>query len=681
MRFLPFLILTALLAGPATAQRAKAPRKTEPKAVTPAEDLPATDPKLPPVERLPPTVDAAAPAGYFRFPIKPGKENFLAGSMGEIRPNHFHGGIDIKTEGRIGVPVIASADGFVARVKASAYGYGNVIYLQHPNGLVTVYGHLERFAPKLAEAVKREQYKREQFEYEMTWDKPVIAFKQGDVIAFSGNTGGSGGPHLHFEVRDKMERVLNPLAFGGFQEIVDDVPPTFAAMAVRPLGIGARVAGEFRRQEYRVKRLDATHFVVTDTIRAAGWIGLELAMFDRFTKADNHNGVQQVAATVNGQPLLRYAIDGVPFSQQRMVSCHINYSTFKATGSNFQKCYVDDGNALAFYQPGPAGDRGRLRVQPGRTYDVAIRAADSYGNTTELRVVVRGEAVGFFAKGGKLPVKRAVGMTSYVDENVLVVRAPTDSDQTPSPLQLFVPATGKTGSTRYDLRASYVVQGAATYLYDLRGGLPDSVLAPGRGGRLRFNFQAMLPSTGDHSFSTPNLTLVTAAGTLFDTLYVQTSYADEVWTVNSPMTALFRPLKVTLRPAAIPADISHMAGYSLVGKRASFEGGIWSADKSELTIATKNLGRYILLPDTVAPKAKLVKKTPNELRFTISDNLSGIAGWRCEVGGQWLLLHYEYKTATLYSEKLDPAQRLSGPIKFTVKDAMGNETLVEGSLP
>jgi Peptidase family M23 len=589
--------------------------------------------------------------------------------------------IDIKTEGRIGVPVVAAADGFVARVKASAYGYGNVVYLQHANGLMTVYGHLERFAPKLADVMKREQYKREQFECEMMWDKPGISFKQGEVIAYSGNTGGSGGPHLHFEVRDKMERVLNPLAFGGFQEIADDVPPTFAAMAVRPLGLGARVEGEFKRREYRVKRFDATHFAVTDTIRASGWIGLELAMFDRFTKADNHNGVQQVAATVNGQSLLRYIIDGVPFSQQRMVSCHINYSTFKATGSNFQKCYVDDGNALSFYQPGPAGDRGRLRVQPGRTYNVVIRAADSYGNTTELRVTLRGESVSFFAKGGKLPAKRATGLTSYVDENVLVVRAPTDSDQTPAPLQLFVPAPApKTGSIRYDLRASYVVQGTATYLYDLRGGLPDSVLATGRGGRLRFNFQGVLPSTGDHSFSTPNLTLVTDPGTLFDTLYVQPNYADEVWSVNSPMTPLFRPLKVTLRPATIPADLAHTAAYSLVGKRASFEGGIWSADKTEIAIATKNLGRYALLADTIAPKAKLVKKTPNELRFTISDNLSGIAGWRCEVDGKWLLLHYEYKTATLYSEKLDPAQRLNGPIKLTVKDAMGNEAVVEGQL-
>ncbi|MBC7449522.1 MAG: M23 family metallopeptidase, partial [Hymenobacteraceae bacterium] len=435
IRFL-LLLLSLLLAGPAFAQRAKSgkppkkiktakapPRAKAPKAVKPAQPPADTvaGPALPPVERLPAAVDAAAPAGYFAFPIKPGERNFLAGSMGEIRPNHFHGGIDIKTEGRTGLPVLAAADGFVARVKSSAYGYGNVVYLQHPNGLVTVYGHLERFAPKLAAVMKREQYRREAFECEITSDKPVVSFQQGEVLGYSGNTGGSGGPHLHFEVRDKMERVLNPLAFGGFPEIADDVPPVVAALAVRPLGIAARVGREFRRTEFRVKKLDATHYIVPDTIRAAGWVGLELAMFDRFTKADNHNGVQQLAATVNGQPLLRYVIDEVPFAQQRLVSCHINYEVFKRTGNNFQKCYVDDGNALIFYTAGPTGDRGRLRVLPGRTYAVAIRVADSYGNTTEVRATLRGEAVGYWALPSRTqPPKRRLSATP--DENVLVVR-------------------------------------------------------------------------------------------------------------------------------------------------------------------------------------------------------------------------------------------------------------------
>ena len=664
-----------------TAKAKPAPAAGVPPAARPADTVRA--PNLPPVARLPAVVDAAAPAGYFAFPIKPGKENFLAGSMGEIRPSHFHGGLDIKTEGRIGLPVYAAADGFVTRAKASAYGYGNVVYLQHPNGLVTVYGHLDRFASKLATVIKREQYRREQFECEISTDKPGVSFLKGEILGYAGNTGGSGGPHLHFEVRDKMERVLNPLAFGGFKEIIDDVPPIISGLAVRPLGIEARVQRLFQRAEFRVKRLDATHYVVTDTIRAHGLVGLELAMFDRFNKADNHNGVQQLAVAVNGQPLLGYVIDEVPFSQQRMVSCHINHAVFKQAGYVYQKCYVDDGNTLAFYQVGAAGDRGRLRVEAGRTYEVVFRAADSYGNTTELRAVLRGEAPAFFSRraAAKPPKAGAPALTHEVAENVLVVSAPvaTAAEASPPPLALYV------GRTRYDLRASYVLGTAGHYLYDLRGGLPDSIsLADGR-ATLRQPFAGVVPSVSDYAFSTPHLTLVTPPNALFDTLYVQTAYDSAgIWRLNSPQTPLFKPVRVTLRlqkPLAdTPVARARTAVYSLVGKRASFEGGTWAPDGTEITFTTKNLGRYTLLADTVAPRARLVKRTPKELRFTIADNLSGIASWRCEVGGKWLLLHYEYKTATLFSELLDPAVPLKGPIRLSVKDTMGNETVVESTL-
>ncbi|MBC7446444.1 MAG: M23 family peptidase, partial [Hymenobacteraceae bacterium] len=245
----------------------------------------------------------------------------------------------------------------------------------------------------------------------------------------------------------------------------------------------------------------------------------------------------------------------------------------------------------------------------------------------------------------------------------------------PRPLGLFV------GRTRYDLRASYATRGEAVYLYDLRGGLPDSILTADSRDRLRTLFQAVVPSVGERAISLPALTLVTEPTTLFDTLYVKAAFDSAgVWSLNSPLTPLFKPLRLALRPVVLPTDRLHTAAYGLVGKRASYEGGAWSADGAELTFATKNLGRYALLPDTVAPKARLVKKNAREVRFTISDNLSGIAGWRCEVGGQWLLLHYEYKTATLYSERLDPAVPLRGAIRLTVKDAMGNETIVEGEI-
>src|SRR5690606_4142631 len=147
------------------------------------------------------------------FPVKPGQQNFLSGTMGEIRPNHFHGGIDIKTGAEIGWPIYAAADGYVSRYKASTYGYGNVIYLTHPNGLVTVYAHLDRFAEPIAGYMLRKQYENQSYELELKPEKDIFKFKKGDIIGYGGNTGGSGGPHLHFEIRDSNHTQYNPLRF------------------------------------------------------------------------------------------------------------------------------------------------------------------------------------------------------------------------------------------------------------------------------------------------------------------------------------------------------------------------------------------------------------------------------------------------------------------------------------
>ncbi|MDX5346044.1 MAG: M23 family metallopeptidase, partial [Hymenobacteraceae bacterium] len=190
------------------------------------------------------------PAGYFKFPIKPGQQNYLSGTMGEIRSNHFHGGIDVKTDQKIGLPVYAAADGYVSRIKMSSYGYGNIIYLTHPNGKITTYAHLSEYAPALADYVLKKQYEQETFDIELFPEKNKFAFKKGDVIAYSGNTGGSGGPHLHFEIRDTEDNLYNPLQYR-FSEIKDSTPPTVSAFALKTMSIDARVNGKFGWIEFR----------------------------------------------------------------------------------------------------------------------------------------------------------------------------------------------------------------------------------------------------------------------------------------------------------------------------------------------------------------------------------------------------------------------------------------------
>lgn len=228
--------------------------------------------------------------GYFMFPINPGQSNFLSANMGELRPNHFHAGIDVKTGFAIGLPIYAAQDGYLSRVRVSSYGYGNTIYLTHPNGLVTVYAHLDSFSPAIKNYVLNFQYEKQVFELDEYVTKDLIKVKKGDIIGRSGNSGSSGGPHLHFEIRDSLENVLNPLLFG-FSEIKDNMAPIIQKIAARPLDINSRVQQEYALKQWdALKKTDGT-YQIPGVIEASGSICLEIKVTDKMNETSNLYGV------------------------------------------------------------------------------------------------------------------------------------------------------------------------------------------------------------------------------------------------------------------------------------------------------------------------------------------------------------------------------------------------------
>ena len=186
--------------------------------------------------------------GYFQSPVKPGARNYLAGNFSELRPNHFHTGLDYKFGGVEGEPIYAAAEGWVHRIKISSFGYGNVIYLKHPSGHITLYGHLRNFNPTLHAWMKKKVYEAKQNELEISLKEGELPVKKGELIAYGGNTGSSGGPHLHFEIRDSLDRALDPL-LAGYSEILDNIPPTPQKIAIVPLELDSRVNGKFQRLE------------------------------------------------------------------------------------------------------------------------------------------------------------------------------------------------------------------------------------------------------------------------------------------------------------------------------------------------------------------------------------------------------------------------------------------------
>jgi hypothetical protein len=621
--------------------------------------------------------------GYFLFPIAPGQPGFLAASMGELRPNHFHGGLDIKTGGGVNKPVHASADGYISRLKQSAFGYGNVLYITHPNGLTTVYGHLNKFEGAAGAELLRRQYEKQTYELELFFQPGQFPVKRGEEVALSGNTGGSAGPHVHWEVRDAQDRQLNPLQWGGFSEIQDHTGPTLQALAVEPLAIGARVRGRFERALLvpRLQPVAGAATVWPDTVRCFGQVGLLLQGFDRFDNAWNKNGIQRVTVRMNGQPHYQHVIDAVPFPNgTRQVNNFVDYAYARTNGRMLQKLWVEEGDDLPFYTPAGLG-KGKLDVEDGKVYSIDFELADAYNNKATAHLVLRGEKPADYAKLPGAAAPGAKPKLSYdITRNLLratAIHAPADTAGQPQYLRL------RRGGRQLALRPSYSVGAATTYLYDLRAGLPDSLLLGDM--RQAFDRQAMIVPGQETNYATPYLNVVFGAQTLFSNFYLSTVHradagpaAPESWTVGTPLVPLYLPLRLTLKPASPPADRTRTAIYSVSanGGRA-YVGGTWNEAGTQISANLKQFGQFRLYADTKAPSAQLVSRAGGQLAFHVGDDMSGLASYKLLVGGRFRLLRYEYKNATLFTvlgDTLGP--KLHGPAELHLSDQAGNEKVI-----
>jgi len=239
------------------------------------------------------------PKDYFRSPLD--IPLLLSGNFGELRNNHFHSGLDIKTQGVEGQKVYAVADGFVSRIRIMPIGYGKIIYITHPNGYTSAYAHLQQFKGELAKEVKRYQYANETFEMDYYPPDTLLKVKKGDVVALSGNSGSSGGPHLHFEIRETVsEYAVNPLLFGF--DIKDDVKPVIKSISVFPLNDTSYVNNRNATQEFGIIGSNGNYQLSNNVIITAyGQIGVGINTYDQQSGASNQNGVYSIMLFDNNE--------------------------------------------------------------------------------------------------------------------------------------------------------------------------------------------------------------------------------------------------------------------------------------------------------------------------------------------------------------------------------------------
>ncbi|MCF8715002.1 M23 family metallopeptidase [Joostella atrarenae] len=324
------------------------------------------------------------PKNYFRSPLD--IPIVLAGTFGELRSNHFHAGMDIKTQQREGLDVYAAADGYVSRIKVQHYGYGKAIYITHPNGYTTVYGHLQKFSPEIQEIVKKQQYKNQSYEIELFPPENEIKVSKSQLIALSGNTGGSGGPHLHFEIRDGLEKPINPLLFG--YTVKDTKAPRILGIHAYPVGDGSIINNNDSRIELRLtKQQNGTY--LADKIDASGSIGLGVETYDQLDMAYNKNGAYKVCTTVNGTLNFEYDFETFSFDESRYINTLIDYPTYIDNRKKIQKCYIEPYNKLSIYKK--RNDNGVISVDEGMSYQVTMEVSDFVGNTSTIIIPIEGK--------------------------------------------------------------------------------------------------------------------------------------------------------------------------------------------------------------------------------------------------------------------------------------------------
>jgi len=325
------------------------------------------------------------PKDYFQSPLD--VPLVISGTFGELRSNHFHAGLDIKTRGVEGLKVFASAKGYVSRIKIQHYGYGKALYITHPNGYQTVYAHLKKFSPEIEAYVKAYQYDKESYEVQLFPPADKLPVKAGEVVAYSGNTGSSGGAHLHFEIRDAQARPMNPFLFG-FDDVKDTRPPRIKNIYAFTASEGAHVNHKSGRVKLKPIKTKNGNLKVPE-IEASGDIYFGIEAYDQLDLAFNKNGYYDIQAKLNGLPFFETTFNRFAFNETRFLNRLIDYGYYLEYKKRIHKLRSHDYRRLEINHS--QINNGILNINDTLNYKYDLKVSDFKGNSTEVTIPIKYE--------------------------------------------------------------------------------------------------------------------------------------------------------------------------------------------------------------------------------------------------------------------------------------------------
>lgn len=555
--------------------------------------------------------------GYFRAPMD--GRLLPSANFAETRTNHLHSGVDIKTGGVEGKPVYAAADGYIARIGIAPRGFGRVLYINHPNGTTTVYAHLQRFTPAVEKYVTAQRYKQKKHAIDLYLNGETFPVTKGELIGYSGNSGSSQGPHLHYEVRDAAtQNPINPVTHK-VVSMKDDIAPTIVRLhyvevdTVRgvPLNAAPRAIAVAKGADNRYRLKDTTALVVGPR----GYFVLEVT--DRKNDSNNTMGVYRVGVTMDGQPLFGFTLDRFSYADTKYVNSLCHYNMQRGARNQFIRLALQAGNRLPVFSK--MTDRGAMVLDDQGRHPVLIEVEDDSGNISTL----------------SFDVRRRAGERKFYSE-------------------------GDTAGTPVDYRKPFTAE-----VNGVRVTLPERVLYEDIFFTLREEENPAIK--GGNTASVPRYSPVYAIH-------------DARVPLHKPVSISIRPdeLPERLRDkaclgvvAADGANISYMGGAYKDG-RVTGNSSIFG----RFCVAADTI------PPTVTPNFKNNDdlRGRKSISFTLKDNFSGVASFEATIDGQWIIFEQKGSTVTHH---FDPEKvTYTGgkhDLEMTVTDNKGNATTLRRS--
>ena len=354
----------------------------------------------------------------------------LSGTFAELRGTHFHAGVDIRTQSKEGLPLRAVADGYVSRIKIQQGGYGKALYINHPNGTTSVYAHLQRYSDKIVPFVRKKQYAKKSYTIHFYLEPTDIKVKKGEVIGYSGNTGSSFGPHLHFELRSSANQIpFNPLLKGVVAP--DTKKPIIKQVFAYPVE-GIVNQSKEKIQLNLTKKNDSLY--VAEPVVAIGKIGFGLDQFDRQNGSQNKNGTFEILARLDGNPRFLARFDTLSFDDTAQMHKLLDYEHYVDTKKKVMRLFNPFTDPVSFVE---FSENGLIQVEEGINYTYKVSLSDVAGNRTHLIIPITGKKEDVWVqkktpqKGKSIDPKRDYliefdAATLYFDANTFSKATPLD---------------------------------------------------------------------------------------------------------------------------------------------------------------------------------------------------------------------------------------------------------------